>query len=346
MIDTLKVYTHDFTVNDNAGLTIQPNTVDYSTGEVVDIPLFKNKAGKTIHGSKAYCNNEKYNLTIKGMPKGGVVCFIQTSMPKACKGENFYSLSDNETRETYNLLQKEIKLLGIGLDLGKCKLSRVDTFKNITGSEMFYSYAPLFSLLRANRQNRRDYGTTFTWSNTRREVCVYDKITEMQNRGMTVSHYPANTIRFEYRLKNSSVCEGEYKVNDFKSLVDNLDGVKQAYRDALEKYLFSLDVDKIEILSGLELEQNMRMYKETLGRNWMQLYYRDYGAYMTAKLAGTETTKAVIVRLSEGDRMKAWRAIKLTEDMKRNYELVKGSDIGKTLSELYLELKEAVLSET
>lgn len=343
MIDTLKIYSHDFSIKDNAELTIQPNTIDYSTGEVVEIPLFKNSAGKTIYGSKAYCNNEKYNLTIKGMPKGGVSCFIQLSMPKAGKGDNFYPLSSAETKETYNELQKDLTRRGIGIDLGQCKLSRVDTFKNIAGSEMFYSYAPLFSLLHAKRQNLRDYGTTFTWSNTRREVCVYDKLTEMQNKGLTVSHLPANSMRFEYRLKNANVCETEYTFNDFKSLVNNLDSVKQAYEEAMQKYLFCLDVDQVELLSGQELERNMTMYKNVMGRNWMQLYYRDYGAYMTAKLAGLETTKAVITRLSDGDRMKAWRAIKLTEEMKRNYEMVKGTDIGKTLSGLYQELKQAVL---
>ncbi len=344
MIDTLKIYTHDFSVKDSAELIIQPNTIDYSSGEVVETPLFRTSANKTIFGSKAYCNNETYNLTIKGMPKGGTVCFIQTSLPKACKGENYYSLSSAETKETFEKLQNDFTERGIGLNLGQCRLSRVDSFKTVPCSEMFYSYVPLFGLLRAKRQNRRDYGTTFTWSNTRREVCVYDKIAEMQNRGLPVVRYPANSMRFEYRLKTSGVCKDEYGFDNFQALVNNLDGVKQVYENAMKNYLFSLEVEQVEYLSGRELEQNMRMYKSTVGRNWLQIYYRDYGAYMTAKLAGIETIKAIVTRLSEGDRMKAWRAVKLTEDMRRNYEMVKGTDTGKTLSDLYSELKTKVLA--
>ena len=62
-------------------------------------------------------------------------------------------------------------------------------------------------------------------------------------------------------------------------------------------------------------------------------------------MAGIETVKTVINKLSDGDRTKAWRTTKLLESLKQNYELMRDGNNGKTLSDLYMELKEKVLND-
>lgn len=345
MLDTIKIYNQDFRVSDGANLTIQPNTIDYSTGDIQEIILFKDSKNQPVYGSKAYINNDRFNLTIKGMPKGGVNCFIQLSVPKACNGDNYYPVSHNETKQVFSELQKELTLLGIGLNVSDSKLSRVDSFKNVSDGEMFSTYSPVLSLLKAKRQLRRDYGTTFTWQNTRREICAYDKNFEVQSRGLSLAGYPANNIRFEYRLKNSDVCLTEYGFNTVYQLENNLDAVRDTYKTALEKHLFCLDVQDIEIITGNELEKILTQYKETQGMRWLNIFLRDYGAYSVSKMAGIETVKTVINKLSDGDRTKAWRTTKLLESLKQNYELMRDGNNGKTLSDLYMELKEKVLND-
>ena len=344
MIDTLKVYSHDFAIKDGANLIIQPNTIDYSTGDIQEVELFKDGFNRPVYGSKAYVNSDRYNLTIKGMPKGGVCLFLQMSMPKAYKGENYYPLSDGETQDTLIKVQDDLQDKGIGINLGKSKVSRLDVFKNISASELFSSYVPVFQLLKAKRQLRRDYGTTFLWENTRREICVYDKLIEMENRGIETHRYPANSIRFEYRLKNSGVCAQELKMETFSEVVNNLQDVRGIYQGAMEKHLFGFDAEGINILTGSEFEKTLIQY-EAKGGHSMQMYLRDFGAYHLYKLVGEDTAKAVISRVYGSNRMKAWRLVKLMDESKRNYELLTETAEHKTLADLYMELKGAVLNE-
>lgn len=341
MLDTLKVHTREFTVKDGARVSVQPGLVDYETGEQREVSLFKDDLGRDVYGSKAYVNTENYNLTIQPMG-AGVELFLQTSLPKVVNGENYNPLTNSETVQAIQAIGQDLRSRGIGLNLDTCELSRVDLFKNVVGDNEFKSYSPLFALLQSKRQQRRDYGTTFTWSNTQREICAYDKLTEMQSRGVKVGGYPQNTIRFEYRLKNSRVCERELKVSTVKKLVNNLDDLQKKYKDALSKSIFSLDVGEVNILASQELQAWMQSYLSTYGDNWFSRFLRDYGAYELSRLASPEVVKIVMACVIE-DRFKLWRAIRFFEDAKRDFELSTKVDGVKTLADLYGELQQKVM---
>lgn len=341
MLDTLKIHTKEFTVKDRARVSVQPGILDYETGEQREYPLFKDDLGRDVYGSKAYVNTEIYNLTIQPMG-AGVELFLQTSLPKTIKDDNYTPLTNSETVQAIGLIGKDLKSRGVGLNLDACELSRVDLFKNVIGDNNFLSYSPLFALLQSKRQNKRDYGTTFTWSNTQREICAYDKLTEMQSRGVKVGGYPQNTIRFEYRLKNSRVCERELGFSTVKKLVNNLDNLQKKYRDALSKSIFSLRVDDVNILASQDLQYSMQFYASEYGDTWLSRFLRDSGAYHLASLAGDEVVKVVLACVI-GDRVKLWRAIKYFEDAKRDFELSKKVDGSKTLADLYGELQTKVM---
>ncbi len=341
MLDTLKVYTPDFTIKDRARVSVQPGLVDYETGEQKEVSLFKDGAGRDVYGSKAFVNTSQYNLTIQPMG-AGVQLFLQTSLPKVVKDDNYGALTNSETRQAVQEIGRDLKSRGIGLNLDSCGLSRVDLFKNIIGDNSFLSYSPLFSLLQSKRQHKRDYGTTFTWSNTQREICAYDKLTEMKARGLNPVGYPVNTIRFEYRLKNSRVCERELKVSTVKDLVNNLDDLPSKYRGALSKSIFALKVDEVNILASQELQAWMQTYSNLYGETWLSHFLKGYGSYQLAELAGDEVVKIVLACVIE-DRVKLWRAIKSFDESKRNFEMASGVDGGKTLADLYGELKQKVM---
>jgi len=341
VLDTLKIHTRDFTVKDRARVSVQPGLVDYETGEQREVSLFKDDFGRDVYGSKAFVNTERYNLTIQPMG-AGVELFLQTSLPKTIHEDNYTPLTNSETVQAVGVIGQDLRSRGIGLNLEACELSRVDLFKNVIGDNDFLSYSPLFDLLQSKRQHKRDYGTTFTWSNTQREICAYDKLTEMQSRGVKVGGYPQNTIRFEYRLKNSRVCERELKVSKVKDLVNNLDDLQKKYRDALSKSIFSLRVDDINILASQELQYSMQFYASQYGDTWFSRFLRDIGAYHVASLAGDEVVKVVLACVI-GDRVKLWRAIKFFEDAKRDFEMSTRVDGVKTLADLYDELQSKVI---
>lgn len=342
MLDTLKVYTPDFEVKDRARVSVQPGLVDYENGQQREVSLFKDELGRDVYGQKAFVNTDQYNLTIQPMGSG-VELFLQTSLPKTIKDDNYSPLTDSETKQAIDEIARDLRSRGIVVNLDKCGLSRVDVFKNVIGDNDFGSYSPLFELLQSKRQHKRDYGTTFTWSNTQREICAYDKLTEMQSRGMATGGYPANTIRFEYRLKNSRVCGRELGVSTVKELVNNLDTLPVKYRDALSKSIFSLRVDEVNILASQELQAWMQSYANLYGDTWLSRFLRDFGSYHLARMAGDEVVKIVMACVI-GDRVKLWRAIRYFEQAKQDFELSSRTDNDQTLADLYDELQKKVMA--
>lgn len=348
VIDTLKVFTDDFKISDNAGLFVQPATVNYETGETKEYNLFRKDNGKWVTGAKAYVNTGNYQLTIKpiGDDAGGkILLFLQTSLPKIIHGENYQALSNDETVQAIDAIADDLQNRGVGVNLQECKTSRIDVFRNAIADNPFSSYAPVFRLLSAKRSHTTDYGTTFTWANTQREICVYDKAVEMQNRGVKASALPTNAIRFEYRLKTSRVCKNETGAGNVRELVNNLDDLRGVYRQALENSIFSIDAKEKVAVTAKELENGLRVYSKRFGGAFVNRFFRDYGAYVLGRLAGVETVKSVLSSVLD-DRYKLWRQSKLFDEYRMNFEMARGEKGGSTLKDLYLELKEKILPDS
>jgi hypothetical protein len=348
MIDTLKVFTDDFKISDNAGLLVQPAIVNYETGETKEYNLFRGNNGKWVTGAKAYVNTGNYQLTIKpiiGNASGKVLLFLQTSLPKIVHGENFQALNNDETVQAIDAIADDLNNRGVGVNLQACKISRIDVFRMASANNPFSSYAPVFRLLNAKRSHTTDYGTTFTWANTQREICVYDKASEMRNRGVKSSALPTNAIRFEYRLKTSRVCKNETGAGNVRQLVNNLDNLQDVYRKALENSIFSLDAKALVTVSASELEKGFAVYSKRYGGAFVNRFFRDFGAFALARLTGVETVKSVLSSVLD-DRYRLWRHSRAFDEYRMNFEMARGSLGDSTLKDLYLELKEKILPDS
>jgi len=349
MIDTVKLLVSNYEVTRESSLQVQPATYRVSTGEeepVSEFSLFQDTGGRLYKGSKAYLNNDKFNLTIQPFTKArnGVCCFVSFSIPKVYSGENnFYSVGKEGSREAIQLVEQGLSEVGFKTNLEKADISRVDTFKNIQTEEMFSSYYSLFSLLKARRAIQRGYGTTFLLHNTQQEFCVYDKLAELQSRGLDTSRFPAQSMRFEHRLLNKAKTERVYGFTKVKQLFSGgYEKMKACQVEEWRKSMFSYEVEDIVLLGSKQLEQELRIYQERYSRNYFDRYLRAYGAYRLAAEAGIEVVSMALKNL-ESDRMKVWRAEKLLKDYKREIELMRedpGSN--KTMAVLYMELKEKV----
>lgn len=347
MIDTLKVYTDDFKISDNAGLFVQPATVNYETGETKEYNLFRKDNGAWVTGAKAYANTGDYQLTIKpiGDDAGGkVLLFLQTSLPKIIHGENYQALSNDETVQAFDALSDDLNNRGVGVNLQECKTSRIDLFRMASANNPFSSYGPLFRLLSAKRSHTTDYGTTFTWANTQREICVYDKAVEMRNRGVKSSALPVNAMRFEYRLKTSRVCKSETGAGNVRELVNNLDNLQAVYRQALESSIFSTDARALVAVTANELENGLRVYSKQYGGAFVNRFFRDFGAYVLGRLTGVETVKSVLSSVLQ-DRYKLWRQSRAFDEYRMNFEMARGKIGENTLKDFYLELKEKIIPD-
>ena len=343
MLDTIKIYTDDFAIKDNAEIELLPSTINYRTGETTKHKLFMNENHKWIEGAKAYLNTDNFNLTIKPMPTSGeVYLWLQLSVPKFMTGDNFYPLDEKRSQGLPSELERELGSRGIGLSISDCKVSRIDTFKNVYADESFEDYSKIFRLLRAKRQNRRDYGSTFLWHNNYREICVYDKITEVQNRGHSIEGLPENTIRFEYRLLKSRSVKDALGFNEVDHLVENLDSIRDVYNQALEYHLFGLEINEFETLVSSQWTAIIDWYINNKGRNWMSRLLQDYGAWSINKSLSSGRFREIVENKS-GYRKAGYRIEKKLNDAGARIELMTEAKGSKTSVDLYQELKQKVL---
>lgn len=345
MIDTMKLFLSRFDVLKNNALVVQPASYQADTGKVFgEYSLFR-AGGKEYSGSKAYCNTDNFNLTIKPVPNIGTGCFVQLSIPKVHNGSNYHPVGEGGTRAVLDKVQAELLEAGIDTDIQQAKLSRLDTFRNIQAEEPYSAYYPLFSLLRARKALQRGYGTTWLVNNTQQEYCIYDKLVEMEAKGYSTVGYPANTIRFEHRLLSGSKIQSLCGV---KTVSDMFVGgryqvIQQQQVLSWRKSLFSHSVEDVVVLGSKQLESEMQVFRDKYPRNWFDWYLKSQGAYYLVNFAGLDVVKAALQSF-EPDRMKLWRAVKTLEDRKRDMDMVKPVGEGKTLSTLYRELQSKVCS--
>lgn len=346
-LDTIHLQLTDYSISSENGLTIQPSPYIASTGEKVsEFPLFTDNSGREHRGSRAYLNvPDKFQLTLQPFTKtpAGISCFVQFSVPRVHSGNNYYSVGEEGSQAVFSIVEKELWNNGVHTDINTAGMCRVDTFKNIEPEEPFPSYAPIFNLLKMRRGVDRAYPEGFLLKNTQQQFCVYDKNAEMVKRKIDISHFPAQTMRFEHRLMNKAKVQ---KVYGFSSVKDLFSGgyetVKKQQVSEWKKSLFSQTVEEVISIGSSVLQEEMKYFKQRFDRNWFDWFLKSYGAHYLAQVAGVEVVKLALQNF-EPDRMKVWRAEKTLEQAKREIDFLKqveGKD--KSLGTLYMELQEKV----
>lgn len=342
MLDTLKLLVHDFEVKDSSCLQVQLGSYKVSGSEVIEHPLFKTDSH--IHyGSKAYLNEDNWNLTIKPVRDGSIGAYLSFSIPKNYYGDNYYSVGEQGSKAVIGKLEKELEERGIGASLQDADLSRVDTFKNIEPEEPFSSYHPLFNTLQVRRAVKRNFGTTFLSSNTQQEHCIYDKLEEMKNLKKPVAGLP-NTMRFEHRLLSKRKVADTYGFTKVKDLFKGgYEVVREKQMESWRESLFQYEVDEVIALGSKQIEQEMRAFWKLNNTRWLDSYLKAYGAYSLVAVAGIDAVLDAIKSIERDNRMKVHRLKNTLLEAQRTMMMNKqGKD--KTLGNLYVELKEKVLN--
>lgn len=347
MLDTVKLCLNDWEIKKGSPLLIQPSPLNYGTGELTSCyPLWRNEEGEMEMGSKAYLNTQSLNVDIKPFSQGGVQCFVHFSIPKIHNGENYYSVGKEGTQAVLKKVEGELKEAGIHTNIEEASLSRVDTFQNVITEEPFLSYSPLFSFLHASRKIKRDYGSTFLWSNTQQELCIYDKIAEMQKRKIDTSSYPSQTMRFEWRLLNKKKIENAVGFSRVRELPSNWGVFREKYREAWKKDIFNMNVEEVKILSAEQVRNLLEIFRNESERNYIDNLFNFWGTYRAGVEFGIEPLKIAIREIEEergADKktinMKVYRVGKKIQEAIRKYELHMGRVKSKTIADLYRELQ-------
>jgi len=346
-LDTVHLHLTDYSIAEGNSLTVQPSPFMASTGEKVsDFHLFKDSTGREQRGARAYLNvPDRFQLTLQAFTRSqaGVNCFVQFSVPKVHYGNNYYSVGEEGSQAVFNSIEKELWQAGIHTDIGTADLCRVDTFKNIEPEEKFSSYAPLFGLLKMRRGADRAYPEGFLLKNTQQQFCVYDKISEMQKRKVDISHFPAQTMRFEHRCMNKDKVQAIFGFTSVHDLFSGgYDTVKKQQVKQWKNNLFSNTVEEVIQVGAGVLQEEMKYFKQRYERNWFDWFLKSYGVRYLAQVAGVEVVRIALQNI-DAEKTMIWRAEKTLEQAKREIDFIKqveGSN--KTLGTLYMELQEKV----
>jgi hypothetical protein len=340
MLDTLKIALADYGVTSQTKLIVQSLTEAGTGDKLHNYPLWYLPAsGQVIEGSKAFYNDNRFNLTVT--PTRG--CFVHFSVPRLFTGSNYRPVGQEGCRAVLGAMEGFLRDVGVHCDIWKAKLSRVDSFRNVITSEPYPVYHQLFNLLQARRTQKRDYGTTFLWHNTQQQFTVYDKIQEMRFKHVNVSDYPANTLRFEHRLLNSRKVHDSLGFDTVLDLQNNYGDIEKNFVSSFGENLFKYEVKDVQILCQSELEAELITFKNLYGRYWFSSYLEAVGLQSLLKRGNMDVLKKAVESVS-GNRMLGYRLSKKMERAQLNMELLQKDRVsGKTLSSLYTELKEKVL---
>jgi len=310
MIDTLRLNLLDCEIKRSCPLSIQPGTIDYSTGKIYnDNDLFIDNAGKIVRGSKAYLNDEKFNLTIQPTiysetnehnhsklkikrfkrinetlqpdlydwnddddeVKG---IFLSTSLPRLLSETNLKTLSFDEQKTALKILEIKLKQYGIKTNINNAALSRVDTFTNVSTEFNFGSYTDLFSLMELSRMKSVGYGReSFLWKNGNQELMIYDKVLEMRTKKPDIKiRSGKNIMRFENRLLKKRKILSSIKFQTVGELYKNYDEVKDFHKKEIEKKIFKYTFDDIEFMTKNKIDRMINFCKSQFGDKWLDKY--------------------------------------------------------------------------
>jgi len=278
MIDTVKLYTENFSIKKNNRFEVMTR-VDYSTGE--------------IKSEKLFCNLPNSNIDIKEL-KGDRKLFLQTSIPKLLYGTSFYETSENDIERAIQSIEQELELSGVYFDknnLDNFKLSRVDFCKNIKVDHSIMDYLVLLSGFRKSRTDKFEIKKeTISFRNKSQELIIYNKIKEIldtvkeKNILKLVENKEQNILRVESKLKKKSVIDRELKNNKLK-FVDIFD--KNKSRAKLLKDINCLYADKsnqldlnfnenLELLRDIKSKRNRGVFKEFLAIKGVDRLFNEF----------------------------------------------------------------------
>jgi hypothetical protein len=179
---------------------LQPSPYEAGNGnKTANFVLWENKqTGEIVEGLKAYHNDKKRRFNLEISPVR--ICSVKFSIPKIHNGSNYYPVGKDETRAVIRAVEGYLKEAGVHCNVEEARISRLDSFRNIVTEGPCLAYYRLLQSLRIKRTEQILYATSILWRNQQQQFAVYDKVQEMRSKGLDVSAYPVNTLRFEQRL--------------------------------------------------------------------------------------------------------------------------------------------------
>ena len=268
-IDKLILTTRDFSINkaNLAGLTIKP--MPYSLGDVrqQEPVLFTDNFGQRVQGDGAYLHDKLYTLDIN---RNGCRVIINPSKPY----HPFTLVSDTGTfADRITTVEKQLKAMGITLDMAGAKISRVDTARNIQTKEPVRQYGGVFAFLNMPRAKRQThYPDGYQSGNNSRGIIAYNKLQECRDQGHDV--LGDDMLRVELQNKKTDAVKRFLGLNSYSDLLScGIEEMAVIYKNTIKNEIFKIkplfEQPSIPYDNGIEL---MLELKKKHPHSWERKY--------------------------------------------------------------------------
>lgn len=214
-VDTLQLCLSDFNIAPHNALRVA-STIERPPQK--GVLRWRNQTlwmvdGHEVRGACAYYVSDNLNMQLRPVRPDLVgpsflTLFVNFSVSKRCFGNNLPPTTTQQLRSVVVDVAEFLSEVGIETDLTCAKVSRIDLFRNVTLDTPVSHYLPLLCSLNPSRfKTVRSYSTGVWMKNSQRLVRIYDKVAEMEYRGVRLNKDMANLtlLRAEYSWRNGFV---------------------------------------------------------------------------------------------------------------------------------------------
>lgn len=324
-IDSIGLLLRDFTVAENASLTIE-NKADATTGETNEGVLYETTAG-IVYGGKAYMNHSLFNATLHGPSAIAVKC----SLPKLLDSDNRTEAKGHRIQLALKKLESLLRQEGISTFLLEASVYRLDLCRTVTLDRDVNAYTGAVRSLSYPRMDARHYYSGALWRNSRHQISLYDKEKEQIGKD-------GKECRVEYRLVKGSAVKDKAGIHAAEDLTSqhHLKRLDELYTTVTSKLL---DVNTEEIDAATDTTGQKALLQALLndGVHAAQNVMQQVMWLASASQEEREATQRAVLKL-KGNQA-AWRQRKKWDKLQPYADLYNEEKTSRTV--LYRELKEA-----
>jgi hypothetical protein len=260
-LDTLHLNPVDFELSDHFTAKIKPASFDAATGETSgNFPLFTVK-NRTFEGANAFTQLEHCTLEFNPFSdrKTGVSHVstkLTLTVPKIVSGNNYDPATFEDTKRALEIAENELSEAGFKFNIKAALVKRCDAAKTVVMRDSWLEYRPALAVLKPGRMAGTGFETGQRWGNSRRQICLYDKLEEIashfpkKQREEISKSYPKNSIRAELRLTERDSFRDTTAMETAHDLLSDFGHIQSVYRDQFEQHLFRFTAKEIERLKA------------------------------------------------------------------------------------------------
>ena len=270
-VDKIHLTTRDFKIKDCKSGKFGIDTSLKQGGK--EAPwLMKDEFGHEISAWKAYHNSEKglgnYTIDHHGL-------LVSFNPSKIHHPYNLVSVQDKGYKEAITAIKKEMKDIGVTVDLDKMKIVRADLARQNEMSRPVQQYNSAFNLCKMRRaKNQRQYEGGYLFGNTQKQSMFYDKGLQLENNGVGLMYGEKNLMRGEIRLLKDKSFASLFKLDTLDQL--NLlspEEIENHYKSFLNRNLFINQYQADQTCLDFDGEaQRLEWYRTNYGRDALLRY--------------------------------------------------------------------------